>query len=57
MKAISTQKAPAAIGPYSQAIKVGNLIYTSGQIPIDPATGNFVEGGIKEQTRQALTNV
>ena len=57
MKAISTQKAPAAIGPYSQAIKVGNLVYTSGQIPIDPATGNFVEGGIKEQTRQSLTNV
>ena len=42
---------------YSQAIKVGNLVYTSGQIPIDPATGNFVEGGIKEQTRQSLTNV
>ena len=40
-KAISTTKAPAAIGPYSQAIKVGNLVYTSGQIPIDPATGNF----------------
>ena len=57
MKAISTQKAPVAIGPYSQAIKVGNFVYTSGQIPIDPATGNFVEGGIKEQTRQALTNV
>ena len=57
MKAISTQKAPAAIGPYSQAIKVGNLVYTSGQIPIDPSTGNFVEGGIKEQTRQSLTNV
>ena len=57
MKAISTTKAPAAIGPYSQAIKVGNLVYTSGQIPIDPATGNFVEGGIKEQTRQSLTNV
>ena len=56
-KAISTTKAPAAIGPYSQAIKVGNLVYTSGQIPIDPATGNFVEGGIKEQTRQSLTNV
>ena len=56
-KAISTTKAPAAIGPYSQAIKVGNLVYTSGQIPIDPATGSFVEGGIKEQTRQALTNV
>ena len=50
-------KAPAAIGPYSQAIRVGSLIYTSGQIPIDPATGVFVEGGIKEQTRQSLTNV
>jgi 2-iminobutanoate/2-iminopropanoate deaminase len=57
MKAISTQKAPAAIGPYSQAIQVGNLVYTSGQIPIDPATGSFVEGGINEQTRQSLTNV
>lgn len=54
---ISTPKAPAAIGPYSQAIRVGNLVYTSGQIPIDPATGAFVEGGIKEQTRQSLTNV
>ena len=57
MKAISTKKAPAAIGPYSQAIRVGNLVYTSGQIPIDPATGAFVEGGIKEQTRQSLLNV
>ena len=57
MKAISTKKAPAAIGPYSQAIRVGNLVYTSGQIPIDPATGAFAEGGIKEQTRQSLTNV
>ena len=57
MKVISTKKAPAAIGPYSQAIQIGSLIYTSGQIPIDPATGNFVEGGIKEQTRQSLTNV
>ena len=54
---IRTKKAPAAIGPYSQAIQVGNLVYTSGQIPIDPATGAFVEGGIKEQTRQSLTNV
>ena len=54
---ISTPKAPAAIGPYSQAIRVGNLVYTSGQIPINPATGSFVEGGIKEQTRQSLTNV
>lgn len=57
MKVISTKKAPAAIGPYSQAIEVGNLVYTSGQIPIDPATGVFVEGGIKEQTRQSLLNV
>ena len=57
MKAISTKKAPAAIGPYSQAIRIGNLVYTSGQIPIDPTTGTFVEGGIKEQTRQSLTNV
>jgi 2-iminobutanoate/2-iminopropanoate deaminase len=54
---ISTHQAPAAIGPYSQAIRVGNLLYTSGQIPINPATGNFVEGGIKEQTRQSLTNI
>ena len=54
---INTTKAPAAIGPYSQAIKVGNLVYTSGQIPIDPTTGAFVEGGIKEQTRQSLANI
>ena len=57
MKPISTKKAPAAIGPYSQAIRVGNLVYISGQIPIDPVTGAFAEGGIKEQTRQSLTNV
>ena len=56
-KVICTTKAPSAIGPYSQAIQVGNLVYTSGQIPIDPATGVFVEGGIKEQTRQSLLNV
>ena len=56
-QAISTKQAPAAIGPYSQAIQVGNLVYTSGQIPIDPATGTFAKGGIKEQTRQSLTNV
>ena len=54
---ISTPQAPAAIGPYSQAIRVGNLLFTSGQIPIDPSTGVFVEGGIKEQTRQSLSNV
>ena len=57
MKIISTKKAPAAIGPYSQAVLVGNLVFSSGQIPIDPATGAFAEGGIKEQTRQSLTNV
>lgn len=54
---ISTSQAPAAIGPYSQAIRVGDLLYTSGQIPINPATGSFVEGGIKEQTRQSLSNI
>ena len=54
---ISTTKAPAAIGPYSQAVRVGNLVYTSGQIPINPATGVLAEGGIKEQTRQSLLNV
>ena len=57
MKPISTDKAPAAIGPYSQAIVFGNLVITSGQLPIDPATGQFPEGGIQEQTRQSLTNV
>lgn len=56
MKAIKTEKAPAAIGPYSQAIEVNGFVFASGQIPLDPATGEFVEGGIKEQTRQALTN-
>ena len=56
MQAIHTEKAPKAIGPYSQAIKVGNLVFASGQVPIVPATGEFVEGGIKEQTRQSLTN-
>ncbi len=54
---INTSAAPAAIGPYSQAIRVGNLVYTSGQIPIDPTTGSLVEGGIREQTRQSLSNV
>ena len=56
-KAINTEKAPKAIGPYSQAIQVGNLIYTSGQLPINPTTGAFPEGGIKEQTRQSLRNI
>ena len=56
MKAINTEKAPAAIGPYSQTIEANGFIFASGQLPIDPATGCFPEGGIKEQTRQSLTN-
>lgn len=56
MKALHTEKAPAAIGPYSQAIEVGNMVFASGQLPVDPATGEFAPGGIKEQTRQSLTN-
>lgn len=54
--AISTPKAPAAIGPYSQAIVANGFVYVSGQLPINPATGQFAEGGIKELTRQSLTN-
>ncbi|RMG01957.1 MAG: RidA family protein [Acidobacteria bacterium] len=54
---ISTEKAPSAIGPYSQAIRIGNLVFCSGQIPIDPETGEFVSGGIKEQTEQVLKNL
>jgi 2-iminobutanoate/2-iminopropanoate deaminase len=54
---IQTDNAPAAIGPYSQAIRVGNFVYTAGQVGLDPATGDLVAGGIKEQTRQALDNV
>lgn len=57
MKVIATTNAPAAIGPYSQAIEVNGLVYTSGQLPIDPATGAFPEGGVREQTRQSLENV
>ena len=53
---ISTDKAPAAIGPYSQAVKVGDLLFTSGMIPIDPATNTLVEGGIEVQARRALEN-
>ena len=55
--AIHTDKAPAAIGPYSQAIKAGNTIYVSGQLPIDPATGAFAGQDIAAQTRQSLTNL
>ena len=54
---IATEKAPAAIGPYSQAVKVGNLLFTSGMIPIDPATNTLVEGGIEVQAERALMNV
>lgn len=57
MKVLHSEKAPAALGPYSQAIVAGDFIFASGQVPIDPATGVFAEGGIKEQTRQSLTNV
>ena len=56
-KVISTDKAPAAIGPYSQAIQFSGLLFVSGQIAIDPKTGEFVEGGIEAQTEQALENV
>lgn len=54
---ISTEKAPGAIGPYSQAIKAGNLIFCSGQIPINPETGEFVSNDIAEQTEQVLKNL
>jgi 2-iminobutanoate/2-iminopropanoate deaminase len=56
-QAVSTPSAPAAIGPYSQAIKAGNLLFLSGQIPLDPATGNLVEGGIDAQTRRVFQNI
>ena len=54
---IATEQAPRAIGPYSQAVRAGNLLFASGQIPIDPATGEFVAGGIAEQTAQVLKNL
>lgn len=54
---IATQNAPAAIGPYSQGVKVGDLIYTAGQIPLVPGTGRLIEGGIEEQTRQVMQNL
>lgn len=57
MKKISTDKAPAAIGPYSQAIIAGEFLYASGQIPINPATGNVEEAGIAEQAEQSMKNV
>lgn len=57
MKAIQTELAPAAIGPYSQAVEIGNLVFVSGQLPIDPQTGVFASEEIKEQTRQSLKNI
>ena len=56
-QSIHTPKAPAAIGPYSQAVQTGNLVFVSGQLPIDPATGEFAGATIGEQTRQSLTNI
>ena len=56
-QAIHTDNAPAAIGPYSQAVKAGNTIYVSGQLPVDPATGEFAGDSIAEQTKQSLTNI
>lgn len=56
-QAIHTENAPAAIGPYSQAVKAGNTIYVSGQLPVDPATGEFAGDDIAAQTKQSLTNI
>ena len=57
MEAISTSKAPGAIGPYSQAVEAGGCIYVSGQLPVNPATGQMAEGGVAELTRQSLANI
>ena len=54
---VSTKKAPAAIGPYSQSIAIDGLVFTSGQLGLDPATGDFAPGGVEAQTRQSLTNI
>lgn len=56
-KIISTDKAPKAIGPYSQAVEANGILFISGQVPIDPATGKLVDGGIKEQTEQVMKNI
>ena len=56
MKTLHSDNAPKAVGPYSQAIEANGFVFASGQLPIDPATNAFVEGGVKEQTRQSLTN-
>ena len=57
MKKIFTEKAPAAVGPYSQAIEVNGMLYTSGQIPLDPATGTIVGGNVTEQAEQVMKNL
>jgi 2-iminobutanoate/2-iminopropanoate deaminase len=57
LRAVSTPEAPGAIGPYSQAIRVGDFLFASGQIPLDPATGQIVAGGVAEQTHQVLQNL
>ena len=56
-KVIFTEKAPAAIGPYSQAIEANGMVFLSGQLPVDPATGEFVPGGVAEQTKQCFENI
>jgi 2-iminobutanoate/2-iminopropanoate deaminase len=56
-KVINTDKAPKAVGPYSQAIRAGSFLFASGQIPLDPATGKLVEGGIQEQARRVMENL
>ena len=56
-KIVSTEHAPAAVGPYSQAVKIGELVYTAGQIPLDPATGKMVEGDVQVQTERSLQNL
>jgi len=56
-KCLHTDKAPQAIGPYSQAVKIGNLLFISGQIPIDPSTGEIVGGGVEAQTKQCMKNI
>lgn len=57
LKSIKTEKAPSAIGPYSQGMQVGDLIFVSGQIPVDPGTGNIVDGDIEKQTAQVFRNI
>lgn len=57
LKVVTTSEAPAAIGPYSQGVSAGNLLFVSGQIPLDPATGDMVKGGMEEKTHQVLKNL